>query len=113
MKPGTTPEDARPRRTQLMRLRAVAAGSVLAAVSITGAGVAPAPVQAAEPRSLRSPLALPGAVTGAEADAGASVQERLLGIRADLANAVAWGHVTQAQADGFYARMQARIARGL
>ncbi|MBP3042736.1 hypothetical protein KKR91_13845 [Arthrobacter jiangjiafuii] len=113
MKPGTTPEDARPRRTQLMRLRAVAAGSVLAAVSITGAGVAPALAQAAEPRSLRLPLALPASIAGAEPDAGASVQERLLGIRADLANAVAWGHVTQAQADGFYARMQSRIARGL
>ena len=38
--------------------------------------------------------------------------ERLDGIRRDLANAVAWGTVTEEQAAGFYARLQARIAHG-
>lgn len=38
--------------------------------------------------------------------------ERLEGIRRDLANAVAWGTVTEEQAADFYARLQARIAHG-
>jgi hypothetical protein len=102
------------------RLRTAAAGSVLAAVSITGVGAAAAPASAAELRSFLAPLERPGAAGPAVSDTGdggadrqTSAEGRLLGIRQDLANAVAWGSVTQQQADGFYAQMQSRIARGL
>jgi len=40
-------------------------------------------------------------------------RERLAGVRAELGDEVAWGAVTQAQADLFYARLEARILRGL
>lgn len=110
--------DGRPRRTHLSRLRTAAAGSVLAAVSITGVGAAAAaPAQASELRSfLAPPLDLPDDAAEAAGFAGAarsSAERRLLGIREDLSNAVAWGSVTQEQADRFYAQMQSRIARGL
>jgi hypothetical protein len=103
------------------RLRTAAAGSVLAAVSITGVGAAAAaPASAAELRSFLAPLERPGGAAGAavsdtdsDADRRTSAEGRLLGIRQDLANAVAWGSVTQQQADRFYAQMQSRIARGL
>lgn len=119
----STPATVPPRRTNLVRLRSIAAGSVIAAVSVTGVGAAAAaPAQAADLRSFFSPLQLTGETPAAGAHAQASVslagtaaaaENRLRGIRSDLANAVAWGSVTQAQADGFYAQMQARIARGL
>lgn len=109
--------DGGPRRTHLSRLRTAAAGSVLAAVSITGVGAAAVPAQAAELRSfLAPPLDLPdgaGEAASFEAPARPSGERRLLGIREDLSNAVAWGSVTQEQADRFYAQMQSRIARGL
>lgn len=118
---GNHSADPRPRRTHLGRLRTAAAGSVLAAVSITGVGAAAAPASAAEVRSYLAPLDRPGEVaSGGEAPivgSGAETQtsdaKRLLGIRGDLSNAVAWGSVTQQQADQFYAQMQSRIARGL
>jgi len=59
------------------------------------------PVQAAQPTQ---------PVLAAVAPDGA---ERLAGVRQDLANAVAWGSVTAAQAEHFYAQISARIARGL
>ena len=111
--------DGRPRRTHLSRLRTAAAGSVLAAVSITGVGAAAAPAQASELRSfLAPPLDVPDGAAEAEAAGFAgpvrsTAEGRLLGIREDLSNAVAWGSVTQEQADRFYAQMQSRIARGL
>ena len=111
------PAESGRRRTQLSKLRTAAAGSVLAAVSITGVGVAAAPAGAAELRSFLAPLegfddAAPD--TGrAEDAAGSAAAKRLSGIREDLANAVAWGSVTQQQADSFYAQMQSRISRGL
>jgi hypothetical protein len=102
------------------RLRTAAAGSVLAAVSITGVGATAAPASAAELRSFLAPLERPGGAAGpavsdkdSDADRRASAEGRLLGIRQDLANAVAWGSVTQQQADRFYAQMQSRVARGL
>ncbi|WP_341393308.1 hypothetical protein [Arthrobacter sp. G119Y2] len=113
---GKNTEDPRPRRTHMNRLRTAAAGSVLAAVSITGVGAAAAPASAAELRSFLTPLDRPGEAAGSpgsDADRGKSDAGRLLGIREDLANAVAWGSVTQQQADRFYAQMQSRIARGL
>lgn len=101
----------------MSKLRTAAAGSVLAAVSITGVGAAAAPAQASELRSFLAPLERSGqaVLDSADSDAAAraTAERRLLGIREDLANAVAWGSVTQAQADGFYAQMQSRIARGL
>ena len=111
------PSDSRHRRSQMGKLRTAAAGSVLAAVSITGVGAAAAPAQASELRSFLTPVeGLGAAVAGAEERVSAphaSAERRLLGIREDLANAVAWGAVTRAQADAFYAQMQSRIARGL
>ena len=98
------------------QLRIAAAGSVLAAVSITGVGAAAAPASAAQLPSFLAPLDRPGEAAGSPgsgADRRASDEGRLLGIREDLANAVAWGSVTQQQADRFYAQMQSRIARGL
>ncbi|MCC3265519.1 hypothetical protein [Arthrobacter gengyunqii] len=114
---GNPPAEIRHRRTSMSKLRTAAAGSVLAAVSITGVGAAAGPAQASELRSFLTPLqGLGTAAAGAE-DSGAAPratpERRLLGIREDLANAVAWGSVTQAQADRFYAQMQSRIARGL
>lgn len=112
-----TPSEPRPRRSQMGRLRTAAAGSVLAAVSITGVGAAAAPAQASELRSFLTPVeGLGAAVAGADEEVSAprdSAERRLTGIREDLANAVAWGSVSQAQADAFYAQMQSRIARGL
>ncbi|MCC9195727.1 hypothetical protein QNO08_14270 [Arthrobacter sp. zg-Y820] len=123
---GKHPEAPRPRRTHLSRLRTAAAGSVLAAVSITGVGAAAAPASAAELRSFLAPLDRPGEAAGSpgsdtpgsdtpgsDTDRRTSDEGRLLGIRQDLANAVAWGSVTQQQADQFYTQMQSRIARGL
>ncbi|WP_354178152.1 hypothetical protein [Arthrobacter sp. UYP6] len=111
------PAESRQRRSHLSKLRTAAAGSVLAAVSITGVGVAAAPAQATELRSFLAPLEGTGQAAldtgGSDAEARDTAAGRLLGIREDLANAVAWGSVTQQQADGFYAQMQSRIARGL
>ena len=106
------------------KLRTAAAGSVLAAVSITGVGAAAAPASAAELRSFLAPLERSGGTAGlvigeagsatdSDVDRRTSAEARLQGIREDLANAVAWGSVTQQQADRFYAQMQSRIARGL
>ncbi|MFB9797673.1 hypothetical protein ACFFON_12075 [Arthrobacter citreus] len=115
---GKHPKDPRPRRTPMSKLRTAAAGSVLAAVSITGVGAAAAPASAAELRSFLAPLDRTGdaaVLDGAAAEEQelASNAGRLQGIREDLANAVAWGSVSQQQADRFYAQMQSRIARGL
>ncbi len=101
----------------MSKLRTAAAGSVLAAVSITGVGAAAAPAQASELRSFLTPVEGLGTASGGAGESASAprdtAEQRLTGIRGDLANAVAWGSVTQAQADGFYAQMQSRIARGL
>ncbi|MER2135943.1 MAG: hypothetical protein ABS910_14825 [Arthrobacter sp.] len=105
---------AAPRRSAGTRLRQVAASSMLAAVSVTGvAAAAPAsqsqdaawflPAEAGDARS-----ALPDSAVVAR-----DSSERLAGVRRDLANAVAWGSVTAAQAEHFYSQISARIARGL
>ena len=106
---------ASPRRSAGIRLRQAAASSVLAAVSVTGVGTAAA--QASEPReaSVSFPAGDEAAVTVAavQEDEARQGAERLAGVRQDLANAVAWGSVTAAQAEHFYAQISARIARGL
>ena len=111
------PAESRHRRTPLSKLRSAAAGSVLAAVSITGVGAAAAPAQASELRSFLTPVEGLATASGGVRDTASAPRDaaelRLAGIRGDLANAVAWGSVTQTQADNFYARMQSRIARGL
>ncbi|MCC3276013.1 hypothetical protein LJ753_09020 [Arthrobacter sp. zg-Y20] len=97
------------RRPASVRIRTAAAGSFLAAASAAGLGTAGAPpARAAE----SSPVATPDAGNPRTAHAQGT-QERLAGIRADLLNAVQWGSVTQTQADGFYAQLEARILRGL
>ena len=98
------------RRAGTIRLRTAAAGSLLAAASAAGIGVvgaAPARAEQSLPASM--PAATPCAGDGRRAEACG----RLAGVRAELANAVGWGMVTQAQADGFYARIQHRIEREL
>ena len=109
---------ASPRLSAGIRLRRVAASSMIAAVSVTGVGAASA--QAREPQeaawlvpsedmeetSAQLPLASPASVA-------ANGAERLEGVRRDLANAVAWGSVTASQAEHFYAQISSRIARGL
>lgn len=87
---------------------------MLAAVSMTGVGVAAAQAREPQEASVFLPSGDQGAVTvtavqDAEARQGA---ERLAGVRKDLANAVAWGSVTASQAQHFYAQISARIARG-
>ena len=110
--------EASPRLSAGIRLRRVAASSMIAAVSVTGVGAASA--QAREPQeaawlvpsedmeetSAQLPLASPAA-------AARDGAERLEGVRRDLANAVAWGSVTASQAEHFYAQISSRIARGL
>ena len=102
------------RRPAALRIRTVAAGSVLAAVSAAGLGV----IGAAPARAAVCPVMSPvssQSLCGAPAEAGVDrgTRERLAGIRTDLGNAVAWGSVTQAQADRFYAQLEGRILRGL
>ena len=126
------------RRPASVRIRTAAAGSFLAAASAAGLGTAgAAPAKAAESCPVTVPFsadtvdnaAADAADTAAAVDAGVraaegaepladaqlpeAARERLAGIRADLGNAVQWGSVTQAQADGFYAQIHARILRGL
>lgn len=127
------------RRPASVRIRTAAAGSFLAAASAAGLGTAgAAPAKAAESCPVTVPFSADTADTAAAVDAvdtaaavdadvraaeGAepladaqlpeAARERLAGIRADLGNAVQWGSVTQAQADGFYAQIHARILRGL
>ena len=128
------------RRSSGIRFRTAAASSVLAAVTVTGIGATAA--QAREPEEgafsitaeSRTAAAGPSAAAGnataaadsataaaAAADSatalqtvqGPSAEERLAGVRRELANAVSWGSVTAGQAERFYAQISSRIARGL
>ena len=124
------------RRPASVRIRTAAAGSFLAAASAAGLGTAgAAPAKAAESCPVTVPFsadtadtadtvaavdtvnadaqAAEGAEQLADAQLPEAARERLAGIRTDLGNAVQWGSVTQAQADGFYAQIHARILRGL
>ena len=90
---------------------------MLAAASVTALGTVPA--QAREPQD--TAFSFPSEPSGEgredtvrlQPPAGPDAAERLAGVRKDLANAVAWGSVTASQAEHFYARISARIARGL
>ncbi|MCQ1999530.1 hypothetical protein [Arthrobacter zhaoxinii] len=104
--PGTA---SRPRRPAAVRLRTAAAGSFLAAASAAGLGVIGAPPA----RAAICPVSSLVDCGSSVADVDEGTRERLAGIRTDLGNAVAWGSVTQAQADRFYAQLEGRIARGL
>ncbi|MCC9173407.1 hypothetical protein [Arthrobacter sp. zg-Y179] len=101
------------RRPAAVRIRTAAAGSFLAAASAAGLGV----IGAAPARAAVCPVSSPvsSAVDSAAQAAGVDRgrEERLAGIRTDLGNAVAWGSVSQAQADRFYAQLEDRISRGL
>lgn len=106
---------ASPRRSAGIRLRQAAASSVLAAVSVTGVGTVSAQAREPQEAAVFVPAGDDAAVTVLPVqDAEARERtERLAGVRQDLANAVAWGSVTAAQAEHFYAQISARIARGL
>ncbi|MCC3296483.1 hypothetical protein [Arthrobacter caoxuetaonis] len=103
------------RRRPGVLLRTAAASSVLAAVSVMGLGAAAAPAQAGVPGS---PEAAPSetrtgqAAGGFVARQGPSAAERLAGVRTELEEAVSWGEVSTEQAQGFYAQISSRIARG-
>ena len=101
-----------------VRFRTAAASSVLAAVSVTGIGAGTA--QAREPETGSISVPAGNQATAAAPDTSAAIstvqvpgsEERLAGVRRDLANAVSWGSVTADQAERFYAQISARIARG-
>jgi hypothetical protein len=114
------PSQAAARRSHGVRLRTAAASSVLAAVTVTGVSAAAAQAGETEAGSY-------SVIAGNESQAPATTQpvpdqaavqtpgaeERLAGVRRDLANAVAWGSVTTDQAERFYAQISSRIDRGL
>ncbi|MBD8044385.1 hypothetical protein H9638_11275 [Arthrobacter sp. Sa2BUA2] len=103
-----------------VRFRTAAASSVLAAVSVTGIGASAAQASTLQAGAISAPAGNQGD-SAAHTDTAAAVravqvpgsEERLAGVRRDLANAVAWGSVTADQAERFYAQISARIARGL
>lgn len=103
-----------------VRFRTAAASSVLAAVSVTGIGASAAQAREPETGSFSYPAGSQAGTLAATDTAAAistvrvpSSEERLAGVRRDLANAVSWGSVTADQAERFYAQISARIARGL
>ena len=100
------------RRPAALRFRTAAAGSILAAAAGLGAA-GTAPARAVESSAVSAPAPSPSALPEPDVERADSAAERLDGVRADLANAVEWGSVTQLQADRFYAQVQARIDRGL
>ncbi|NJC23234.1 hypothetical protein BJ994_002310 [Arthrobacter pigmenti] len=85
-------------RSYRVRLRNAVAGSLIAAASLTGVGVAPS--VAASPTVMRPQGSDP------------SSADRLAGVRADLKNAVGMGMVTTEQAQRFYAQIERRVASG-
>ena len=124
--PSTVPA----RRSTAIRFRTAAASSVLAAVTVTGIGATAAQARepeesafsiTAESRSTAGPAATSGTTTSDASGTVSTLQpvpgpgseERLAGVRRDLANAVSWGSVTAGQAEHFYAQISSRIARGL
>lgn len=88
---------------------------MLAAVSVTGVGAVSAQAREPQEASFSYPAEdeAAAALRPVQAAAAPDSSERLAGVRRDLANAVAWGSVTAAQAEHFYAQISARIARGL
>ncbi|KQO03717.1 MULTISPECIES: hypothetical protein [unclassified Arthrobacter] len=60
-----------------------------------------------------APLVLAGPAVAGSANAGPTAAERLAGVRSDLDQAVLLRLVTSEQADGFYAKIQRRVAAGL
>lgn len=97
------------------RLRRAAASSVLAAVSMTGVGAVSAQAQETPEAQYSYPAPEGGSQSAVSGPAAVAEERagRLAGVRADLANAVAWGSVTPSQAGRFYAQISDRIARGL
>ncbi|MDQ0735886.1 hypothetical protein [Arthrobacter agilis] len=121
-----------PRRRYQIRLRRAVAGSFLAAATAaTLTGFTAAPALAVPPRvqavsadttdyeagdvilGLDSAAAVTVASPLAVAGVAPSPAERLAGVRADLDRAVLLRMVTPAQADGFYAQIERRVAAGL
>lgn len=89
-------------RRYFVRARHAVAGSLIAAASLTGVGVAPS--VAASPTVTRP--------QEPEATGSSSSSDRLEGVRADLENAVGLGMVTAEQAENFYAQIEQRVASG-
>jgi hypothetical protein len=120
------------RRRYLVRSMRVAAGSFLTAATVatlTVIGSGPAAASSSTVNAVHSHLAVAGTGTFIRresdllekqlADARltggrqlAEREERLAGLRAEMDQAVAWGMVTQSQADGFISQLASRIDRG-
>ena len=101
-------------RRYFVRARTAVAGSLIAAASLTGVGVAPS--VAASPTVIR-PQADDGTESlrgsGAAGPVSKAAAERLDGVRAELTEAVSMRMVTSEQADRFYAQLERRIRSGL
>ncbi|HEX2247847.1 MAG TPA: hypothetical protein VHH13_09890 [Arthrobacter sp.] len=120
------------RRRYLVRSMRVAAGSFLTAAAVatlTVIGSGPAAAGSSTVNAVHSHLAVAGAgtlvrresdlleqqfsqVRFADSRQQSEREERLAGLRAELDQAVAWGMVTQSQADGFISQLASRIDRG-
>lgn len=120
------------RQRYLVRSMRVAAGSFLTAATVatlTVIGSGPAEASSSTVNAVHSHLAVAGTGTFvrresdllekrlADARFAGGQQEskreqRLAGLRAEMDQAVAWGMVTQRQAEGFIAQLASRIDRG-
>ncbi|AUI49773.1 hypothetical protein [Arthrobacter crystallopoietes] len=120
------------RQRYLVRSMRVAAGSFLTAATVatlTVIGSGPAAASSSTANAVHSHLAVAGTgtfirresdlpvkqpaearITGGRQDA--ERESRLAGLRAEMDQAVAWGMVTQRQADGFITQLASRIDRG-
>jgi hypothetical protein len=120
------------RQRYLVRSMRVAAGSFLTAATVatlTVIGSGPAAASSSTVNAVHSHLAVAGTGTfirresdllekqltesrlsGGRQDA--ERESRLAGLRAEMDQAVAWGMVTQRQADGFITQLASRIDRG-
>jgi hypothetical protein len=120
------------RQRYLVRSMRVAAGSFLTAATVatlTVVGSGPAAASSSTVNAVHSHLAVAGTgtfirresdllekqLTESRLSGGRQESEResrLAGLRAEMDQAVAWGMVTQRQADGFIAQLASRIDRG-
>ncbi|NMR29535.1 hypothetical protein [Crystallibacter degradans] len=120
------------RQRYLVRSMRVAAGSFLTAATVatlTVIGSGPAAASSSTLNAVHTHLAVTGAGTLVRRESDllekhlaqarftgdprqSEREERLAGLRAEMDQAVAWGMVTQAQADGFISQLSSRIDRG-
>lgn len=120
------------RQRYLVRSMRVAAGSFLTAATVatlTVVGSGPAAASSSMGNAVHSHLAVAGTGTFIRRESDllekqlkesrlsggrqeSERESRLAGLRTEMDQAVAWGMVTQRQADGFIAQLASRIDRG-